>query len=85
MRTIIKNHLKKLRLITMVQHPWSYRGILPEMINKDTPEWVKKMSGNKIDGALNGLLCDIKTWAKEDLMDDVVAAGYYVAGGNALL
>jgi len=84
-RALTKSHSKKLRLITMVHHPWSYRGVMPEMINEDTPQWVRNMSGNRVDGALNGLLCDIKTWSKENLMDDVIAAGYYIKGGNALL
>jgi hypothetical protein len=29
------------------------------------------------------LLCDIRTWADEQLVDGLVVAGYYVAGGNA--
>lgn len=83
--TLVKSHLKKLPLLVIVQHPWSYRGVLPEMISDDTPNWVRNIKGNRVDGALNGLLCDIKTWAEENLMDGITAAGYYTAGGNASL
>ena len=74
---------KKLPLLAMVQHPWSYRGVLQEMITENMPAWVRRMKGNRVDGALNGLLCDIRTWADEQLVDGLVVAGYYVAGGNA--
>jgi hypothetical protein len=40
---------------------------------------------DKIDGSLNGLLLDVNTWAAEKLMDSAVPAGYYLAGGNAVL
>lgn len=82
-RNVVNDNKKIIPVSAMVQHPWSYRGILPEMITEQTPEWVKKMGGNKIDGPLRGLLCDIRTWAKEGLVDELVAAGYYTDKGNA--
>jgi hypothetical protein len=45
--------------------------------------WHYRGEQNKIDGNLRGLLLDVKTWALEGLVDSVVAAGYYLAGGNA--
>jgi hypothetical protein len=47
--------------------------------------WHYRGLGDKIDGNLRGLLLDVKTWAKEGLMDSIVAAGYYRDGGNAEL
>lgn len=35
-----------------------------------------------IDGNLRGMLLDVRTWAREGLMDEVVAAGYYMPGGT---
>jgi hypothetical protein len=37
---------------------------------------------DKIDGSLRGLLLEVATWAKEGLVDAVVAAGYYRDGGT---
>ncbi len=51
----------------MVQHPWSYRGA-PD----DTP----------YAGSLPGLLADVRAWAREGLIDEAVAAGYYRPGGT---
>lgn len=51
----------------MVQHPWSYRGG-----PNDTP----------YADSRRGLLCDIKTWAAEGLMDEACVAGYYCRDGN---
>ncbi|HEX8523657.1 MAG TPA: family 10 glycosylhydrolase [Tepidisphaeraceae bacterium] len=45
--------------------------------------WHYRGMGDKIDGNLKGLLLDVKTWAKEGLIDAAVAAGYYRDGGNA--
>jgi Glycosyl hydrolase-like 10 len=45
--------------------------------------WHYRGEMNKIDGNLRGLLLDVATWAREGLMDSVVAAGYYRDGGNA--
>lgn len=81
-RKAVNGHAKKIPLAVMVLHPWSYRGVLPEMTTDEMPEWVKRMGGNRVDGALKGLLCDVHTWANEGLMDEAVAAGYYVAGGD---
>ena len=39
--------------------------------------------GDKIDGNLRGLLLDVRTWAREGLMDAAIPAGYYRDGGNA--
>lgn len=47
--------------------------------------WHYRGMQDKIDGSLNGLLLDVKTWASEHLIDAAVAAGYYRAGGNASL
>jgi uncharacterized lipoprotein YddW (UPF0748 family) len=66
----------------MVQHPWAYRGILPEQITADTPQWVINMRGNRYADALNGLLCDIRTWAREGLVNTLLASGYYITGGT---
>lgn len=40
---------------------------------------------DKIAGNLSGLLLDVRTWAREGLVDSFVAAGYYRDGGNAEL
>jgi hypothetical protein len=47
--------------------------------------WHYRGTGDKIDGNLRGLLLDVKSWAREALMDQAVAAGYYRDGGNAEL
>lgn len=47
--------------------------------------WDYRGALDKIDGNLRGLLLDVRTWARERLMDDAVAAGYYRDGGNAEL
>ena len=39
-------------------------------------------SGHWIDGNLRGMLLDVRTWAREGLIDEVVAAGYYTRGGT---
>lgn len=44
--------------------------------------WCYRGAGDKIDGNLRGLLLDVPTWAKEGLVDAVVAAGYYTGGGT---
>lgn len=49
----------------MVQHPWGYRGA-PD----DTP----------YADSRRGLLVDVRQWAREGLIDEVVAAGYYRGG-----
>lgn len=45
--------------------------------------WHYRGEQNKIDGNLRGLLLDVKTWAREGLVDSVVGAGYYREGANA--
>jgi hypothetical protein len=47
--------------------------------------WHYRGEQNKIAGNLRGLLLDVKTWAREGLVDSAVAAGYYLDGGNAEL
>ncbi len=47
--------------------------------------WHYRGEQNKIDGNLRGLLLDVTTWAREALVDSLVAAGYYRNGGNAEL
>ena len=47
--------------------------------------WHYRGEQNKIDGNLRGLLLNVTTWAREGLVDSVVAAGYYRDGGNAEL
>jgi hypothetical protein len=79
---LVKKHKRQIGAAAMVQHPWAYRGVLPMHITKDTPQWVINMSGNRYAGSLNGLLCDIKTWAREGLVDTLLASGYYVDGGT---
>lgn len=81
-RRVISQHSKPIIFSAMVQQPWAYRGILPEMVTSETPEWVRKMGGNRIDGSFKGLLCDVRTWANEGLVDEIVAAGYYTGDGE---
>jgi hypothetical protein len=45
--------------------------------------WHYRGLQNKIDGNLRGLLLDVRTWAREGLIDSAVAAGYYRDGGTA--
>jgi uncharacterized lipoprotein YddW (UPF0748 family) len=45
--------------------------------------WCFRGFKDKIDGNLRGLLLDVAAWAREDLIDDAVAAGYYLNGGDA--
>ena len=44
--------------------------------------WCYRGDKDKIDGNLKGLLLDVRTWAGEGLIDEVVAAGYYLPGGD---
>jgi uncharacterized lipoprotein YddW (UPF0748 family) len=64
---IIKRHNPSLPISAMVQHPWSYRGA-PD----DTP----------YADSRRGLLCDVGAWAREGLIDEAVAAGYYRGEGT---
>lgn len=79
---MLNSHDRKIPLIAMVQHPWSYRGLLPEHINADTPARYLKMNGNIYKGAKEGLFCDIQRWADEKLVDKLLVAGYYCRGGT---
>jgi hypothetical protein len=45
--------------------------------------WCYRGMQDKIDGNLRGLLLEVTTWAREGLIDAAVAAGYYLAGGDA--
>jgi uncharacterized lipoprotein YddW (UPF0748 family) len=64
---LIREHNPRLPISVMVQHPWSYRGA-----PNDTP----------YADSRKGLLCDVKTWAREGLIDEAVAAGYYRGDGT---
>jgi hypothetical protein len=44
--------------------------------------WHYRGAVERIAGNLKGLLLDVGTWAKEGLVDSVVAAGYYRDGGT---
>jgi uncharacterized lipoprotein YddW (UPF0748 family) len=45
--------------------------------------WHYRGMQDPIDGSLRGLLLDVQSWAGQHLVDAVVAAGYYRAGGDA--
>jgi uncharacterized lipoprotein YddW (UPF0748 family) len=64
---LIRQQRRRLPVIVLVQHPWGYRGSPTDTPYKDN---------------LRGLLLDTSTWAKEGLVDAVVAAGYYRPGGT---
>ena len=71
------------KIITLVQHAYSLRGVLPEVCNDENEQaWVRALKGNTYAGAKEGLLCDISTWAAEGLMDAVMVAGYYTPGNT---
>lgn len=59
-----------------------HRGSLPLAVLVSQP-WQYRGLMDPIDGNLRGLLLDVRTWAREGLMDAAVAAGYYRPGGNA--
>jgi hypothetical protein len=63
----IKRKSKSLSIAMMGHHPWSYRG-----------DGTVRINGNR-----NGLLLDLVRWAKEGLVDEVVAAGYFTKGGTS--
>jgi uncharacterized lipoprotein YddW (UPF0748 family) len=66
-RQEVQQHARRPRLAAMVHHRWAYRGLPAE---------------GPIDGSLRGILCDIRTWAREGLVDELVAAGYYREEGT---
>lgn len=47
--------------------------------------WHYRGEQNRIGGNLRGMLLDVPTWAREGLVDAVVAAGYYRDRGNSEL
>ncbi len=65
---LIKQQDPNLAISVMVHHPWAYRGA-----KDDTP----------YADSRRGLLCDVRTWAREGLIDEAVVAGYYREGGSA--
>jgi len=65
---LIRRRCPKAVISVMVHGPYGYRGR-----PTDTP----------YDGSLRGLLVDVATWAREGLVNEVVAAGYYRPGGDA--
>jgi uncharacterized lipoprotein YddW (UPF0748 family) len=67
-RAEVKKHKPRVVLSAMVHHRWAYRGRVEE--------------GGAIDGSLRGILCDVRTWAREGLVDEMVAAGYYTGEGT---
>jgi glycosyl hydrolase family 10 len=44
--------------------------------------WCYRGNKDRIDGSLRGLLLDVKTWAREGLIDAAVPAGYYMESGT---
>ena len=44
--------------------------------------WSYRGTQDWINGNLAGMLLDVRTWAREGLMDAAVAAGYYMKGGT---
>ena len=67
-RKLIRQKQPGCLVSALVQHREGYRG--------DPRDTV--YAGN-----LGGLLVDLKRWAQEGLLDEVIAGGYYRAGGNA--
>lgn len=66
-RQLLLSDRRRRGLAAMVHHRWAYRGLPAE---------------GPVDGSLRGLLCDVRTWAREGLVDELVAAGYYREGGT---
>lgn len=65
---LIRRKDRPLAISMMGHHPWSYRG--------------PRGRAPVINGNLYGLLVDVATWAKEGLVGEAVAAGYYTKGGT---
>ncbi|MCC6422165.1 MAG: family 10 glycosylhydrolase [Phycisphaerales bacterium] len=63
---LIKGKSRSLSISFMGHHPWSYRWKSPPHIN----------------GNLNGLLLDVRSWAQKGWIDEAVAAGNYIPGGT---
>ncbi len=66
-RAIIRQSNPAIPVSVMVHHPWAYRGA-PD----DTP----------YADSRRGLLCDVKAWAREGLIDAAMVAGYYRGDGT---
>jgi hypothetical protein len=67
-RELIRRKCPGAVVTALVQHPWGYRGGPDDTRYRDN---------------LHGLLIDLRTWGNEGLVDEVVAAGYYRAGGTS--
>ena len=63
---LIKRKDAALPIAMMGHHPWSFRG-----------DGTARINGNR-----HGLLLDVARWAKDGLIDEVVAAGYFTKGGT---
>lgn len=66
-RRLIRQENPRMAVSAMVHNPWGYRGGPTDTPYKDN---------------LRGLLLDVRAWADEKLVDEMVAAGYYRPGGN---
>lgn len=66
-RAIIRQSDPAIPVSVMVHHPWAYRGA-PD----DTP----------YADSRRGLLCDVRAWAREGLIDAAMVAGYYRGDGT---
>ncbi|NLX06804.1 MAG: family 10 glycosylhydrolase [Phycisphaerae bacterium] len=45
--------------------------------------WSYRGQDGRINGSYYGLFLDLETWVRQGLVDDLVAAGYYLKGGTA--
>ena len=63
---LVKRKNAALPIAMMGHHPWSHRG-----------DGTARINGNR-----HGLLLDVAQWARDGLIDDIVAAGYFTAGGT---
>jgi uncharacterized lipoprotein YddW (UPF0748 family) len=59
----------------------SSRKALPVSVLVANP-WCYRGLGDKIAGNLNGMLLDLRTWAREGLVDAAAPAGYFKNGGS---
>ncbi len=66
-RSTLDQDSRRMALAAMVHHPWAYRG---------------HQEIGSVDGSLRGMLCDIHTWVREDLVDELVVAGYCTKEGT---
>ena len=70
------------KILVMTYAPHSFRGTMPEDFTDQTEPWIREMEGCTFAGSKEGLLCDITTWSAENLVDAVIAAGYYTKEGS---